>query len=169
MRSNEFLPQWEIVQESTHIRQKRQYRGTLRPRLVARPVGWIQTAMKKTGIEGWRQLAAGFQKITRDKKLLGLNARRRPSQDSSPKYGRQPGDNIWHRQGRCHTMSSGYAEDYHLNSIASKQPMVRMSGQTSINLSVNANFDQKCHDNAIWRPCLQPNAHNSAPFNGLIR
>ena len=162
MRSNEFLPQWEIVQESTHIRQKSQYRATLRPRLVARPAGWIQTAMKKTGIEGWRQLAAGFQKITRDKKLLGLNARRRPSQDSSPKYGRQPGDNIWHRQGRCHTMSSGYAEDYHLNSIARKQPMVRMSGQTSINLSVNANFDQKCHDNAIWRPCFQPNAHNSA-------
>ena len=61
------------------------------------------------------------------------------------------------------------AEDYHLNSIASKQPMVRMSSQTSINLSVNANFDQKCHDNAIWRPCLQPNARNSAPFNGLIR
>ena len=61
------------------------------------------------------------------------------------------------------------AEDYHLNSIASKQPKVRMGRQTSINLSVNANFDQKCHDNAIWRPCLQPNANISADFNGLIR
>ena len=40
------------------------------------------------------------------------------------------------------------AEDYHSNSIASKQLKVRMSGQTSINLSVNANFDQKCHENA---------------------
>ena len=60
-------------------------------------------------------------------------------------------------------------EDYHLNSIARKQLKIRMGRQTSINLSVNANFDQKCHDNAIWRPCLQPIAHNSAPFNWLIR
>ena len=61
-------------------------------------------------------------------------------------------------------------EDYHLNSIARKQLKIRMGRQTSINLSVNANFDQKCHDNAIWRPCLPPNAHSSAlsSINGLI-